>query len=211
MLVMTDHFRHHAKAAVTPNQTARTTALAFWKHFIVDYGFPDCLLMDQGWNFKSNLIKKLCNLGKVKKVRTSPYQPETNGWCEKFNLTLINMIGTLEQRDKSHWKDFLPTLVHVHNCTKTTLLSSACFIVGLIGKPQLPIDLHFGLATEKSIECSHNTFIQKLRERHHWCYEIADQNQQKESNHHKRLYNRKTCGSKLDVGDLCLVTWKALH
>ena len=49
-----------------------------------------------------------------------------------------------------------------------------------------------------------------LGERLHWCYEIADQNQQKETNQHKRQYDWKTHGSKLDVGDLCLVRQKAV-
>ena len=38
---------------------------------------------------------------------------------EKFNQTLICMIGTLEMKDKQCWKDYLPTLVHVYHCTKT--------------------------------------------------------------------------------------------
>ena len=28
------------------------------------------------------------------------------------------MIGTLETKDKQHWKDDHPTLVHAYNCTK---------------------------------------------------------------------------------------------
>ena len=53
MLVITDLFTCYAKAVVTPNQTARNTVLGFWNHCIVNYGFPDCLLMDQGQNLKA--------------------------------------------------------------------------------------------------------------------------------------------------------------
>ena len=85
-----DHFICYAKAVVTPNQTARTTALAFWNHLIVDYGFPDCLLMDQGQDFENTLTKELSYLAEVKQVRTTLYHQETNGQCERFNSTLIN-------------------------------------------------------------------------------------------------------------------------
>ena len=98
----------------------------------MDYGFADCLLRDQCWNFESKLIKELCNLAKVKKVRTTPYNLETNGQHEKFNSTLINMIGKLEQRDKSHWKDLLSLQVHMHNCTKNNSTEFSLIILCLV-------------------------------------------------------------------------------
>ena len=74
--------------------------------------------MDQGCNFELQLIKELCRLAHICKVQTTPYHPETNGQCERFNQMLINMIGTLDSDDEQHWKDYLPTLVHAYNCTK---------------------------------------------------------------------------------------------
>ena len=113
-----DHFTCYAKAVITIIQTAKTTALAFWNHFSADYSFPEKLLTDQGRNFNSNLIKELCHLVEVRKLRTIPYHPKTNGQYECFNMTLIRMIGMLEDKDKSHWKDYLSTIVHAYNCNK---------------------------------------------------------------------------------------------
>ena len=53
------------------------------------------------------------------KVQTMPYHPETNNQCERFNQTLINMIGTLESDDKQHWRDYFPTLVHALTVPRT--------------------------------------------------------------------------------------------
>ena len=54
------------------------------------------ILTDQGKSFENNLIRELYELAQVKKLHNSPYHPETNGQCEHFNATLINMLGTLQ-------------------------------------------------------------------------------------------------------------------
>ena len=106
----------YAKAVVTSIQTAKVTAIAFWNEFITNYGFPEKLLTDQGCNIESQLIKELCKLANIQKVQMTSYHPEINGQCKRFNQT-INM----ETKDKQYWKDYLPTLLHVYNCTKTML------------------------------------------------------------------------------------------
>ena len=65
--------------------------------FLVHFGFPKKILSDQGQNFESLLISELCELMQIKKLRTTPYRPEGNGSCERFNRTLISMLGTLPE------------------------------------------------------------------------------------------------------------------
>ena len=37
---------------------------------------------------------------------------------ERFNQTLLNMLGTLEDDQKQDWKSFVAPLVHAYNATK---------------------------------------------------------------------------------------------
>ena len=101
VLVVTDHFAGYAQAYVTRTQTAQTNARTLWDKFIVKYGLPEKILSDQGCNFKSQLVVDLCKLMGIQKVQSSPYPPQTNGQCERFNSTLINMLGTLPPEKKS--------------------------------------------------------------------------------------------------------------
>ena len=82
ILTVTDHFTRYAQAYVTPNQKATTVAKTLWDRFFVHYWFPEKILLDQGKNFKSKLLKEPCLLAQVKKMRTTPYRPERNGSCE---------------------------------------------------------------------------------------------------------------------------------
>ena len=85
-----------------------------------------------------------------------------NGQCERFNHTLISMIGTLEAKDKQHWKEYLPTLVHLYNCTKNNATDFSPYYLMYGQKLRLPIDIKFSLASTQAEECSHNEFLAKL-------------------------------------------------
>ena len=95
VLVITDHFARYALAYSSKTQTAQATARIWWDKFICHYGFPEKFISDQGRNFESYLMKELCKIAGVKKLHTTPYQPQGNDQCERFNLTLCNMLGTL--------------------------------------------------------------------------------------------------------------------
>ena len=93
ILIVTDHFTKYVQAYVTLKQTAVVVAQTLGENFLVHYGWPEKILTDQGKSFENNLIRELCELAQVQKLHTSPYHPETNGQCEHFKATLINMVG----------------------------------------------------------------------------------------------------------------------
>ena len=97
VLVVTDHFTRYAQAYVTRTQMAQTMAKTLWDKFIVHYGLPKKILMDQGHNFESQLVADLCELMGVQKIWTSPYHLQTNGQCERFNSTLNQYAWNLTQ------------------------------------------------------------------------------------------------------------------
>ena len=101
VLITTDHFIRYAKALVTSSQTAKYTAWALWHWFEGHNGLPESIIPDQGCNSKSDLISELYKLAKVWKLHIGPYHQQTNGQCEHFDQTLINMLCTLPPNKKS--------------------------------------------------------------------------------------------------------------
>ena len=101
VLVVTDHFTRYAQAFVTTSQTAIVVVQPLYKEYFVHYGWPDKLHSDQAGNFESKVIAELCKIAQVQKICTTPYNPKGNAQCEKFNQTLLKMIGTLEPGDKA--------------------------------------------------------------------------------------------------------------
>ena len=115
VLVVMDHFTCYAQAYAAQPQMSQTMTKALWDNFIIHYRLPEKILSDQGRNFESKLIDNLCKLMGTKKLRTSPHHPQTNGHCERFNSTLINMLGMLPPECKSDWKGSVGVLVHAYN------------------------------------------------------------------------------------------------
>ena len=67
VLVITDHFTRFAVAIPTKDQSAKTTATALFKEFILHFGAPLSIHSDQGANFNGKLIGELCSLMGMKK------------------------------------------------------------------------------------------------------------------------------------------------
>ena len=118
ILVVTDSFTKYAWAFPTRNQKATTVAKLLWEKVLMNYGFLQRLHSDQGKDFDSRLIKELCKVANIEKTRTTPYHPQGNGQTERFNRTLLGMLGTLDADKKAAWPDYVPSLVHAYNCTK---------------------------------------------------------------------------------------------
>ena len=208
VLVVMDHFTRYAQCYITTNQTTRTVAETFYNGFLVHYGWPERLHSDQGGGFESFLIKDLCTIANVTKSRTTPYHPEGNAQAERFNQTLIKMLGTLDPEIKGKWQDWVSTMTHAYNCTRceTTGFSPYFLMFGRV--PRLPIDIEYGVTQPQLVEKSRQNYARKLRARLNWAYKVAKESNEKESERQKRYYDKCVRCQKLEPGDLVLVKQK---
>lgn len=204
ILVITDHFTRYAQAIPTRNQTARTTAEALFNNFIVHYGIPGRIHSDQGPSFESKLIQELCHLTGIRKSRTTPYHPMGNGLTERFNRTLISMLGTLQPRQKTNWKAYVAPLVHAYNCTQHNATGHSPYFLMFGRHPRLPIDLAFGLVKEKDRQ-PQSVYIQELKERLVQAYQLASESAKKAKDKQKAYYDLKCRGATIEKGDKVLV------
>jgi transposase InsO family protein len=176
LLVITDHFTKFSRVIPTKNESAKTTAKVLLESFINLYGYPERLHSDQGRNFESSLIQEICNLSGIAKSRTTPYHPQGNGSCEKFNSTLLGLLGTLAEDKKARWKDYINTLVFAYNCTphKTTGFAPYELLFGRV--PRLPIDSEFGLTALETKSVSYANYVDDLKEKIQYSQSLANAN-----------------------------------
>ena len=180
-----------------------------WEGFLVHYGWPEKILTDQGCSFESALIKELCNVALVQKLRMTPYRPQLNGNCKCFNATLISMLGTLPPEAKKNWSGYVSTLTHAYNCTMSQVVGYSPFYLMFGRIPILPVDVEFGVTFPALQENSCKSYADKLCSHLHWAYKVAQDINKKEFKWHKLYYDRKFKCMKLKPGDQVLVHVKA--
>ena len=203
ILVLTDHFTRYAQAIPTKDQTAKTTAEAIFNGYILHYGILRKLHSDQGANFNGKLIHELCKLTGMDKSRTTPYHPAGNGMCERFNRTLLNMLGTLEPDQKTNWKAYVGPLVHAYNATRHASTGHAPFYLMFGRQARLPIDLVFDTGDPEKKD--HSKYITELRERLKHSYELATKEAEKSRDKQKQNYDVRARAAVLQPGDRVLV------
>ena len=197
ILVITDHFTRYAKAVPTRNMSARTTAEALLG-FIENFGIPKRLHSDQGANFESKVIRELCVLLGVEKSRTTPFHPMGNGACERFNRTLIRMLGTLPSEKKKSWPKFIGMMVLAYNATRHDSTGFSPFYLLFGRHPRLPVDNLFHRETKPQQ-------VEDVREALRWAWGEASKQDAQSKLKNSKFYNRKVRGATLETGDRVLV------
>ncbi len=204
VLVLTDHFTKFAVAVPTRDQRAKTIAKALWDNLIIPYGFPCRLLSDQGRDFESKIVKELCALIGASKIRTTPYHPRGNP-VERYNRTLLDMLGTLEDKDKYHWRDFVKPLTHAYNCTRNDTTGYSPYELMFGRQPRLPIDLVLGTYPGKATSRSYSDYVKTLRDSLQESYTLASEHSKKMGEKNKTRFDKKIRAAELFVGDRVLV------
>lgn len=205
VLVITDHYTRYAQAFPTRNQKAQTVAKILVDNYFVHYGLPARIHSDQGRDFESKLIRELLRVMGIRKSRTTPYHPQGDPQPERFNRTLLSMLGTLSQQKKSQWSKQIGYLVHAYNSTKSDATGFSPYFLMFGREARLPVDLCFGTSPDGQSRVCHARYVAKLKEDLQRAYKIASEVSDKNHLRNKRLYDKTIKCQLLDIGDRVLL------
>ncbi|KAK7488550.1 hypothetical protein BaRGS_00020167 [Batillaria attramentaria] len=165
VLVMTDVFTKLTMAVPTRDQKAPTVAKVLVREWFQKFGIPCRLHSDQGRNFESEVVRELCSLYGIQKSRTTPYHPQGNAQCERFNRTLHDLLRTLPQNQKRKWPGLLPELLYTYNVTPHASTGFSPFYLMFGRNPKLLVDFLLGTGLGGGTRLRRVDWVQEHRER----------------------------------------------
>ena len=134
-----------------------------------------------------------------------PYHPGGNP-VERFNRTILSMLCTLEEKDKSQWHQNQNTCtVHAYNCMENDTTGFALYKLMFGRQSRLPVDLAFRLPFNNKSFKSHSQYIDNLKTTLQESYKLAAENAKKMAEINKTRFDLRVKPSKLEPGDRVLV------
>ena len=138
ILVVTDLLTKWVELFAMPDQKAQTVVECLIS-VINRYSIPASILSDNGSNFKSNLVKKLFETLQVKPIYTSPYHPESDGQCERFNSTLVQTLRKLIEERPEEWNRKLQYVAFSYRTSKHSVTGYSPYQLVFGRKPREPV------------------------------------------------------------------------
>ncbi|XP_041367000.1 uncharacterized protein LOC121381719 [Gigantopelta aegis] len=126
------------------------------------------------------------------------------GMTERFNRTLLDMLGTLDPEKKVDWKNHVAPLVHAYNCNRHDSTGYAQFFLMFGRNPRLPVDVALGLEPMQDKKNLHE-YTSALRQRLQESYRLASKAAEHSRQHQKKGYDVRVRGSILQPGNRVLV------
>ena len=167
---MIDGLTGWVEAIPIADQRAVTVARAVYGEWIARYGVPERIHSNLGVQFDSALFQELCIAFGIEKSRTTPYRPQANGKCERFNRTLITMLRRAVASRPYDWEPLFPTVLQAY---RSTVSESTGFTPHrlVFGREMcLPIDFGSPLPEPpRSVRTQANTLAEDLE----YSYRIA--------------------------------------
>ena len=143
VLSIVDQFTKWIEVCPLPAQTSELTAQTLVERWISRFGVPHT---DQGRNFESQLFQELCCHLEIRKTRTTPYRPSSNGQVERYNPQIASYVRCFLGGKADAWDQFTSLLGMSLRATVSRATGFTPNLLMLGREVTLPLDIFLGTA-----------------------------------------------------------------
>lgn len=202
ILVVGDLFTKWIEAYAIPDMLAETVARKLVYEFFSRFGNPLSLHSDQGRTYEARLFQEVCKLLEIRKTRTTPYHPSSNGMIERFNQTLVNMISMYVDRKQVDWDAQLPLLTSAYRTCEHAGTGFTPNFLMLGRETHTPLNLLVEGVTADESSDSYGEFAWNLKQTLCDVHSIVRENLETWSSNQKRDYDTRLAQNNFSCGDL---------
>ena len=199
IFVIIDHFTKWVEIYPITDKSAEESAQIFMTYFC-RHGIPESILTDQGTNYQSRLIEELYELLDIKRLRTTPYHPQTDGITERFNRTMKQTLTAYVEKSGENWVKYLPYVQFAYNTSVHDTTKCTPYELMYGRRPKIPLDL-FCEHIEPDLQLTPDLYANAVSAELKRAYKTVISNRDKQMDHAKVLHDRHIRPSAYVPGD----------
>ena len=148
ILVIVEFMSKHVSIYPMKSKSSEEVADHLWK-WISLYGPPTTILSDQGKEFVNKTITALLDKTGIERRVTSPYNPNTNGQCERMNQTVIKVLRKHTETNQRDWDKWISFVEFTYNTRKNPTTGFS------------PYEILYGVKINEFIDYQHSEINQE--------------------------------------------------
>lgn len=200
ILTCVDPYTKWAEAFPLRNKEAETVARVLVEQVFTRFGTPIALLSDRGNEVDSTIMRSVCQLLEIDKLRTTSYKPSTNAAVERFHRTLNSMLGKVVSENQRDWDTKLPFVMAAYrsSCHTSTNYSPNFLVLGR--EVRAPLDVVLNLPTEETTSLRYDDYVDKLMQTLRYAYRLVREQLGRSAERAKRYYDLRVRPSRYTSG-----------
>jgi len=129
LVVAIEYFTKWIEAEPVAQITTHKIQHFMWKNIVCRFGVPKRLVYDNGTQFASQQLGKLCTKIGTKQVSPSFEHPQTNGQVESANLVLLKSLKRRLEKAKGTWAEEVRRIVWAYHTTPQSTTRETPFMI----------------------------------------------------------------------------------
>ena len=187
ILTIVDEFSKFIFVIPVRSERANKTAEVIIKSIFLKYGIPNIIHSDNARSFSNNIIKELCKRTGVIHSMGTPYHSQSNAIAERCQSVILNMLGTLSDKDKKVWYNHCDYISYSYNTTVHASTGFTPYFLMFGRNPKLVGDALLSVNIDIPVYKTNKDFVQSLQKSYSMCREAVIKNH----GNSKILYDKK--------------------
>ena len=199
ILTCIDAFTKWAEAFPIRNKEAETIAKVLVEQVFCRFGTPVSVLSDQGKEVDGNIMRSICRMLDIDKLRTSPYKPSTNQ-VERLHRTINSVLAKTVANHQRDWDTRLSFAMAAYRASRSESTGYTPNMLVFGREVRAPVDIIYGSPNDEPAQ-TYDGYVEGVRDRMTAAYEEVRIALRKAAERNKRYYDVRVKPNTYSVGD----------
>ena len=128
-----------ARSIPIPDKSTDTIVATFRNEYLPVHMYPQYILLDNGMEFKNNLMNQVLQQLGIDRIYSVPYHPQSNGKLKVFHKDLKPTLKKLCERDPTNWDKYLKKVLASYRITPNLVMAESHIFLSIWWRPQPPL------------------------------------------------------------------------